>query len=337
MNSIKLHRYLPDDSDYHFFTDFVKELYAPNSQRFLRGNDPVPTFLEGCYLLEKDGETVGRFALYENPHLKYKEQLACCLGSYECVDDTEISHELLISATKKAKELGYSYLIGPMEGSTWNIYRFSDHNQYPNFFMEPFHHAYYPDQFKEFGFSVIAEYVSNLDEEVNVPEKDIDSFEEYYKAKGAQFRFLRMDDLENDLRKIARFSNDAFQHNFLFTPIDEDDFVTKYLRIKNYFDPALVMIVEDENNEIEALSFSIKDFNKSRGKSLIIKSLARRNDSKLRGIGAYLIQKTYQLARANGYDNVIHALMIKDNASKKISENYHGANYKSYSLFGLEI
>lgn len=337
MSIFKLHRLLPNDKDYHLFDDFIKKLYEPNSQRFLRGNDPVETYLEGCYVLQKGDETVGRFALYENPNLKYKDQLACCLGSYECAKDSEISHELLSSATKRAKELGYSYLIGPMEGSTWNNYRFSDHNKYPNFFMEPFHHAYYSDQFKEFGFSIIAEYVSNLDEEVTVPEKDIDAFEEYYKARGAQFRFLCLNDLENDLHKIARFSNDAFQHNFLFTPINEDEFVAKYLRIKNYFDPALVMIVEDENDEIEALSFSIKDFNESRGKSLIIKSLARRNDSKLRGIGAYLIQKTYQLARANGYDNVIHALMIKDNASKKISENYHGSDYKSYSLFGMEI
>lgn len=337
MEGFNLQRFLPGDKDYHFFTDFVKELYTPDSQRFLRGNDPVRTFLEGCYLLVKDGRPVGRFAVYENPQLKYDDQVACCIGSYECVNDLEISQRLLSEAVKRAKELGYSYLLGPMEGSTWNNYRFSDHNDFPNFFMEPYHHAYYANQFKAFGFSVIGEYVSNIDEEVLVPNKDIDSFEEYYKARGAQFRFLRMDDLENDLRKIAHFSNDAFQHNFLFTPIDEEDFVKKYLSIKDYFDPALVMIVEDEHNEIEALSFSIKDYNESRGKSLIIKSLARRNDSKLRGIGAYLIQKTYQLARDNGYDNVIHAMMIKDNASKKISENYHGADYKSYSLFGLEI
>lgn len=337
MGNLILHRYLLDDPDCHFFTDLVKEIYAPDSQRFLRGNDPIATFLEGCYLLEKDGKKIGRFALYENPHLKHEDQIACCIGSYECIDDLEMSQLLLSKAVERVKELRYSYLLGPMEGSTWNNYRFSDHNDFPNFFMEPYHHSYYSDQFKAFGFSVIGEYVSNIDEEVSVPNKDINSFEEYYKARGAQFRFLRMNDLENDLRKIARFSNDAFQHNFLFTPIDEEDFVEKYMRIKAYFDPALVMIVEDEHNEIEALSFSIKDHNVSRGKSLIIKSLARRNDSKLRGIGAYLIQKTYQLARDNGYDNVIHAMMIKDNASKKISENYHGADYKSYSLFGLEI
>lgn len=337
MKNFKLHRFLPADKDYHLFDDFIKELYEPNSQRFLRGNDPVDAFLEGCYILQKENKTVGRFALYMNPNLKFKDQLACCIGSYECLNEIEISNELISSAVRRAKELGYSYIIGPMEGSTWNNYRFSDHNRYPNFFMEPFHHAYYSNQFKEFGFSVIAEYVSNLDDEVTFPEKDINTFEEYYKARGAQFRILRMDDLENDLRKIAHFSNDAFQHNFLFTPIDVEDFVAKYMRIKNYFDSALVMIVEDEKNEIEALSFSIKDHNESRGKSLIIKSLARRNDTKLRGIGAYLIQKTYQLARANGYDNVIHALMIKDNASKKISENYHGENYKSYSLFGMNI
>ena len=203
--------------------------------------------------------------------------------------------------------------------------------------MEPFHHDYYASFFEDFGFKSIADYISNLDRELKFEEETIAKFEKIYKDKGAQFRNLDLSDLECELRKIARFNNDAFSKNFLFTPISEDDFVKKYTQYKDYFNPDLIWIVEDENSEIQALSFSIKDYLNQQEESLIIKSLARRSNSPYRGIGAYLIHKTYQLAKEQGYKSIVHALMLKDNASVNISEKYDGGDYKSYSLYGYEL
>jgi len=337
MSEYKIIRTLPGEPEFDFFTDLPKKLYSENSPRFKMGNDPVTKFLEACYVMFRDNEPVGRFALYENPEMKYEGIPAMCIGSFECINDFEVSRELLSAAILKVGELGYNYLIGPMEGSTWNNYRFSDHNNIPNFFMEPYHHEYYPELFKEFGFSVIADYVSNLDTEVTVMTKEIEAIETEYKKAGARFRNLNMDDLEEDLFKIAAFSNEAFQNNFLFTPIEPSEFVAKYVKLKDLFNPELVFIVEDEKEIIQAISFTIKDYNFSVGNSLIIKTLARRNNSPFKGIGYFLGHKTYQIAVEKGFDNVIHALMYQENTSVKLSSNYHGHNYKSYSLFGLEI
>ena len=337
MSELTIIRTRPGADNYTLFSKLPQKIYAKESQRFILGNDPIDTFLEGCYVLQKKGIPVGRFAFYENPNLAYKNEKVCTIGSFECIDDLELSQQLLSHAVKLAKAQGYTFIIGPMEGSTWNNYRFSDHNDFPNFFMEPFHHACYPEQFRNFGFTPIASYISNLDRDLKFEKEKIEKFEAFYLEKGAKFRNLDMANMEDELCKIARFNNHAFRNNFLFTPISENDFVQKYSQYSDYFNPGLIWIVEDENNEIQALSFSIKDYLNRTEESLIIKSLARRNDSPYRGIGSYLVQKTYQLAVEQGYTSIIHALMIKDNASVSISEKHDAADYKSYSLYGYKL
>jgi hypothetical protein len=337
MTDARLLKSLPGDENHHHFTDFVGQLYDEGCQRHFLGNDPNETHLKGCYTLVKDGKTLGRFAFYENPELRYENQQAACIGSFECIDDPEVSQALIDYAKELARLGSNAFLIGPMEGSTWNNYRFSDHNAHPNFFMEPFHNEYYGRLFEGSGFEPIAQYYSHIDANLTYDAAQISGYEKHFREKGARLRKIDLTDLENELLKIARFSNEAFKHNFLFTPIDESDFVRKYSQLEKYFNPELIWIVEDERSEIHAISFSIEDYKKSAGNTVIIKSLARKKDSPFRGIGEYLGIKTVQIAAEAGYDGIIHALMIKNKDSIRLSENHAGTDYKSYSLYGMKL
>ncbi len=329
---------LPDKDNFHLFSDLPKLLYPENSQRFILGNDPVPSeHLSVCLVIEEEGKAIARCALYTKPGLVVNEKKACSIGSFESVDDLEAARFLLSVAMDMAKSEGFEYVVGPMEGSTWNNYRFSDHNNHPNFFMEPYHHDYYGKLWKDCGFEPLANYISNLDTQLEFHEDKIERMESYFHERGAKFRSIDLENLEEDLSKLARFNNDAFSENFLFTPIAEEDFIAKYSQLKKYFDPELIWIVEDENGEIQAISFSIPDYLDQSGKTLIIKSLARKKQTPLRGIGAYIIGKTYQIAKKRKFERVIHALMIHDNHSVNISNNYEGDHYKSYTLFGTEL
>jgi hypothetical protein len=337
MSELTIIRTYPGEANYELFEALQKKIYPLGSQRFVLGHDPVTQFLEGCYVLMKGNVPIGRFAFYENSQLFYKNETACTVGSFECLNDIECSDFLLNFAIKLGQEKGYKHLIGPMEGSTWNNYRFSHNNQTPNFFMEPFHHDYYPNMFENAGFKSIAQYISNIDTDLTFDESQIKAFESTYKKKGANFRKLDMDNLETELYKIAQFSNKAFKENFLFTPIQGKDFVEKYSALKTFFDPELIWIVEDENLEIHALSFNIKDHLNKEDDTLIVKTLARRKDSKFNGIGGYLGQKTYQLAKEKGYKQLIHALMSQDNSSVVLSEKYNTIPFKSYALYSFTL
>ena len=328
---------MPNEKDYAIFESIPKLLYKTNSQRFTLGHEPVNTHLEGCYVLLKNTIPVGRFAFYENPNLTYHNQPASCIGSYECLDDLDCSNYLLSHAKNLAKKKNYNWLIGPMDGSTWNGYRFSSHHETKNFFMEPYHHLYYTKQFTNVGFEVISKYVSNLATDLAFDPELLKKSAEEYRSQGAVIRNLRMDDFDNEMRKLAQCSIDWFENNFLYTPISVDEFVCKYTKLKPIFDPRLVWIIENKNGEINAFLFAIKDYWDPSNQTLIIKSLARKHNSPFKKIGAFLSGLLNQTATQLGYTKVIHAMMISENASLDISNKRSATSHKSYQLYGMKL
>lgn len=330
---------MPGETQYALFDGLPKNIYEEASPRFVLGNDPVPDYLEGCYVLLKDNEPTGRFAFYENPALKYKDVAAACMGSYECVNDKDVSEKLMEYATALARGKGYGWLIGPMEGSTWNNYRFSLHNNYTNFFMEPYHHLYYNEQWINAGFETIADYYSNRHPAYDYNKAALDETEKHYLEKGAVFREMNMDNFDNELRQIAQLSVSNFAQNFLYTPISIDEFVGKYERLKNLFDPRLITVAEDKDGVIQAFIFNIKDYTDASGKTMIVKTIVRDQSSPLRGIAGYLVGRSGYAAREMGYEKVIHAFMIGDNPSLNISKRYavEEYQYKEYALYGLKL
>ncbi|MDH5367643.1 MAG: hypothetical protein OEW67_11680, partial [Cyclobacteriaceae bacterium] len=288
MSNYKFIKTLPEKDNFNLFEDLPKKIYKKNSQRFILGHDPVEEHLEGCYVMLENNEPIGRFSFYINPALRYRNQPTGCLGSYEFINNPQASKVLLEYAKQLARDLNFQWLIGSMEGSTWNSYRFSTQNREPNFFMEPYHHTYYNQHFIDGNFKPIAHYLSNLDANLDFDQEQLDRLEQHYSDKGAVFRNINLENLEVDLYKIAQFSIKAFADNFLYTPIEPNNFVDKYMKFQQLFNPELVWIVEDSTGEIQALSFSIKDYNDPTNKTIIIKSLARLPNSNYKGIGGYL-------------------------------------------------
>jgi hypothetical protein len=337
MSPYKLIKSLPGQDDHLAFDIFPQKIYNANSLRFKLGHDPVLKHLEGCYLLYKNEEPVGRFSLYQNPDLKYQDEKTATIGSYECIEDLAVSIVLLDYAKSILQSKGYTYIIGPMEGSTWNNYRFSARNDTPNFFLEPFHHDYYISQFNNAGYQVIANYKSNIVDPSEFDTSNLDQIEKKFRDQGAIFRRIDLSDFKNELQKIAQLSIDGFSSNFLYTSLSVEDFVLKYEKLESFFDPELVWMAEDQKGEIHALIFCIKDYYDPTNNTLIVKSVVRKKSSPFRGIATYLSAKIVEMAKNGNYTKIIHALMIADNASHQISKKQTGQNYKNYSLFGLKI
>ena len=154
---------MPNDKYFHWFKSLLLALYTPQQSAFKQSEGINKAFLKNCFVLIKNGIPQARVALYDNPHLYYKGRKAVCLGNYECVNDALISQKILQKAIEEAKTLGAEYIIGPMNGSTWDNYRFSLHHDTPNIFLESYHHLYYNEQFRAVGFELISRYFSSKD------------------------------------------------------------------------------------------------------------------------------------------------------------------------------
>ena len=101
--------------------------------------------------------------------------------------------------------------------------------------------------------------------------------------------------------------------------------------------PELVKIVEDKTSQIHAFIFAIPDYFDSTGKTIIIKSAARKSDTPFKGIISHLSAVISQTAKLMGYEKAIHAMMFEDNLSVNISERYAGKPFKRYVLYKAEL
>jgi hypothetical protein len=319
------------------FQGLPEKIYPVNSPRFKLGFDPQVDFLVASFILLNKDEVVGRYAIYENAEIRYLDHKTATIGSYECKNDRVSTHYLLEHARHFAKSRGNTFLIGPMEGSTWNNYRFSASNEHPNFFMEPFHHIDYNTHFRQNGFQSIGTYISNLDADLKYNSLVNEEIEEKLSSGGYTMRHIDFNELEKDLLALAKFSNENFSDNFLFSHMDEVSFVKKYTQISSLFKKEFIFLIENREGKLEAFCFSIPDYTDALNETLIIKTVARKKDSKIKRLGFYLLSKTYEQAIKLGYTKAIHAFMAQENNSISHSEKLNGKTYKTYHLYGLEV
>lgn len=325
----------PGDSSFHLFRSLEKELYPAGSIRQKQSDGINHEFLHTCLVYLENDKPMARLALYFNPSLRYNDTLAACIGNYESVDDSDIPKELITCAEGIAKRNACRYVIGPMNGSTWDSYRFSMHNDHPNFFLEPYHHLYYNENFISAGYKPVAVYYSMLDRTMDDEKAEVKKREKELIEMGVTFRSIDLDNYEGELDRMHEFSMKAFRNNFLFTPLSLETFRNKYLPLKNFITPGHVLIAQ-QGEQTVGLAFCIDD-HYSKEPVLIFKTLARDNNKAYSGLGNVLGNMMTRYAKENGYKAVIHAFMLGTNASRDLSKQYSGEYYKHYQLYGKEL
>jgi len=335
--AFQLLKTLPGDASFYLFDSLTERLY-PAAVRGLKSPEGINhSLLRSAYVLLQDGSPVARCCLYHNPALHYRGLKACCLGNFECINDSNAAHELLREVTAEAKADGAEYIIGPMNGSTWDTYRLGTTPGQDNFFLEPYYPDYYPGLFAAAGFEPIARYFSNRDEGKDPHDGRIRELEKRFVEQGMSFRNIDLENYEAELEKLYGFCMEAFRNNFLFTPLPKEDFIGKYLKLKPYIDPRYVILAEDAEQSLRGFIFCLENFHDTKQKGMIIKTIAKHPSVRYGGIGNILASRFKQRAVENGYQYMIHAFMIESNASKSLSQHFAGRIWKEYELYGKHI
>ena len=330
-------RTIPGDKNFHLFEDLPNQLYSAKNIRNKIGEGYNNPFMHSCYVLLDNGQSRARAVLYQNPTLSYNGENVIIIGNYESVDDDLISNFILEHIIKEAKKLNDGFLIGPMNGSTWENYRFSLHNTFDNFLLEPYNHVYYNQQFLSAKFEPVAHYSSRINTDFFCDEQTVLLKEEKLFENGLKLRNIDLTNFDKELKKLYPFINTSFKNNFLFSQIEMVAFIEKYKKIIDFINPEFVLIAEDEKNNIIGFIFCYDDLLNEKEKSLVIKTLARDQSKRWSGLGAVMANRIISLAKARGYQSVIHAFMIDDGNSSESSTRFLGSIYKEYVLYGLKL
>jgi hypothetical protein len=261
------------------------------------------------------------------------------IGHYSAMEPAA-AHAVLELACQKLKNRGCTLAIGPMDGTTWNPYRFvTGFGEEPPFFLEPQNPPDYPEQFVAAGFSPLAQYFSALNIDLSVTDPRLEEVEQRLAGMGVKFRQLKSGELSDQLPRIYHLCRVAFKENYLYTELSGVDFTRQYQKIMPLVRPELVLVVEQQG-ELVGFSFSIPDaLQQSRGvpvDTFLIKTIAVLPGRDLRGLGSLLVAKPQQIGHELGFKRCIHALMHENNKSRSISRHY-AQTMRRYTLYGRDL
>jgi GNAT superfamily N-acetyltransferase len=235
---------------------------------------------------------------------------------------------------------GRTLAIGPMDGNTWRRYRFiTSRGDAPPFFLEPDNPDDWPGHWLAVGFGPLATYTSAVNEDLAVEDARTDAARDALGEAGILIRPIDAARADLELRRIFTLSLDAFGGNFLYTPLDEAEFMAANRALWPHVTPDLVLMAE-RAGELVGFMFAVPDVLQAmRGETIdtvVLKTMAVSAACRGMGLGGVLMDDVQRTARALGFRRAVHALMHESNRSRTLSARY-ARTIRRYTLFARPL
>ncbi|NEQ22253.1 MAG: GNAT family N-acetyltransferase [Microcoleus sp. SIO2G3] len=260
------------------------------------------------------------------------------IGHYGAID-RPAAEELLGYACEQLAANGCTMAIAPIDGNTWRRYRaVCDRGSEPLFFLEPDNPPEWCSQFSDAGFAAIAHYYSALNSDLSHRDSRLAGVESRLGDR-VQIRSINIDRIDAELGAIYELSLASFQHNFLYTPIAQDEFLAQYRAIVPYLKPELVLMAEQDGHLIGFLFALPNLLEAKRGQAMntvIVKTVAVLPGRAFAGLGSLLVDRCQAIAYQLGFTRAIHALMHESNRSLNLSRRY-AEPIRRYVLWGRSL
>lgn len=294
-----------------------------------------------CVLESSGGEIAARCSLWWRDTPPYPGHRLGVIGHYAACD-AWAAHSLLQSAVRQLAARGCTLAVGPMDGNTWRRYRLlSEHlvDEAP-FFLEPDNPDEWPQHFLSSGFVPLAQYLSALKDDLSHEDPRAARITQRLDAAGVRIRSLDASRLEEEMRLIYNIAAVAFRRNFLYTRIEQAEFLEIYKPLLPFVQPELVLIAEHRKQPV-GFSFSLPDWlqekRERRCDTVIMKTIAVLPGRDCAGLGSVLAARTQRIARELGYRRIIHALMHEGNNSRNLSVRYNARPFRRYTLYSRRL
>jgi hypothetical protein len=267
------------------------------------------------------------------------------IGHYSA-ESADAGTRVLIDACTQLAAHGCTIAVGPMDGNTWRSYRLViERGSEPPFFLEPDTPDAWVSHFTAAGFDTLATYSSALARDLTRRDPRLDALAARLGERNIVIRPLDLAHADEDLRRVFALSLITFKGNFLYTPIDEAEFMEQNRRLLPAVRPELVLLAEhhreaEGGNALVGFLFAIPDvLQQKRGQTpdtIIIKTVAVKPGLGHAGLGSLLVAEVQTRAAALGYTRAVHALMHEQNVSRNISRRY-AETIRRYALFAKRL
>ncbi|BBM35129.1 GNAT family N-acetyltransferase [Pseudoleptotrichia goodfellowii] len=291
----------------------------------------------------ESGETEGNLYLWHN-RPDYNGKKTSYIGNVTVNEAfREKGSEILEEIFKQLKNEKVQVIIGPLNGTTWNTYRYvTEKGERPKFLMEPWNEDYYPDLFEKTGFVSLAGYISSISENMKKSEnikRKMEKIKKFDFYNDIKVESIENKDLNEVLNDVYDLTIEAFKNNFLYTELDREIFLKMYMSYKDKLVKQFFKLVYLKE-ELVGYVFGIPDYAelyyKKKVDTVILKTIAVAPKYNGKGIGYILIDEFIKEVQNNGYSNIIYALMHESNVSKNTGLLL-GEKLREYTLFIKEL
>lgn len=305
-----------------------------------------------------------RLAGFIAPHQQIDGKLAAYFGYWETLNHTDENQLAFREFEAWAKREGASVVYGPINFSTYGMYRVRiDSFDKPAFIGEPYNPDYYPDLLTGMGYRLAMRYGSSgaesLDESVDKNANFIDSLEEEL-LKSYRIRLVTERYWMENISKLYVLADEIFKENFAYTPITEEIF--KKICGESFFKKLCAhssVVAETKAGDIAGMMLNFPDyaplvqlgaespisqeqvdFNQCfdllpKPKTLLLKTAAVTPAHRGKHLYTYLFLKSTQNALPY-YDSSLACLFSLDNPSKKAVDRI-GDGLRQYGLYSKEL
>lgn len=288
---------------------------------------------------------IGSLHLWHN-RPDYNGRKTSYIGNVNIYEKYRKDEEQLFNKVfEELKKEGIEIIIGPLNGTTWNTYRYvTEKGSRRQFLLEPWNEDYSVSLFEKLDFKHLAGYISTVMEGMNSDRrknlnKKIEKLKKFDYYEDIRVESAENKDLLTVLNKVYDLTVEAFKNNFLYSELEREIFLKMYLSyedkiIKKFFK---MLYLRDE---LIGYVFGIPDYTelgyKGKIDTVILKTIAVSPEYNGKGMGYILINSLVEEAEKEGYENVIYALMHESNVSKNIGLLL-GNVLRKYTLFIKEL
>ncbi len=308
------------------------------------------------FLAKQNSQIRGRVvSIINKQHNEFHRENVGFFGFFESYNDADISSALLDRAARELKKEGMDIMRGPTSFSTneecgFLIDGFGSHP----LLMTPYNPPYYIDLMERYGLKKAKDLFSYiLDIPDELPQK-IHRVADLVVKTGVTVRPLNKKIFERDMFIFKDVYNSAWENNWGFIPLTDEELVYLAYNLKPVVVPELTLIAEKNGKPVGFMGM-LPDFNvvlkQMKGKLnpiSIIKSflysrkiedlrmllLGIRHEYRNKGVDALLFREGFKGVKRGGYQRVEFSWILEDNIPvQRLVEMIGGRLYKKYRIY----
>lgn len=238
---------------YHGDPNFVPPILMDRKKLLDREKNPFYKHSEmEMFLAERDGKVVGRIAAIANyRHNEIHNDKVGFFGFFECEDNKDTAKALLDAAADWLRKKGRSDMRGPVNPSMNDevgllVEGFNE----PPVVLMTYNPKYYANLLEGYGLEKIKDlYAYRLrhkDYRTEKLSRLTDVIRERYKVTLRNFDFRNKEQFRRDVEDIKRIYNQAWEPNWGFVKLTDEEFDFLVADLKQIANPEFVYIAESE-------------------------------------------------------------------------------------------